>query len=210
MPDRDKQKRAERLQLMLTLDEIDAVERWRFEHRMPSRSAAVRSLMNLGLNSETAQAEPDILIRDQISSSEIGVVDNSKKVERALGLDPGAETAILVAGSDALIAHGLKNLLSEAGFAPIGPMLDFADAEKELKQTNPAATVLDLHADDAGAMKFARSLNRRGVPLLICTDEATTGSLPGTLKSVSIVSRLSAVELLGDAVRSLLASGTEG
>lgn len=206
MPDSDKQKRAERLQLMLTLDEIDAVEHWRFEHRMPSRSAAVRSLMNLGLKTETARGDADILIRDQIASSEIGVVDNSRKVERALGQDQDGETAILVAGSDALIAHGLKNVLSEAGFAPTGPWLDFDDAQKALKETKPAAVVLDLQRDDAKAMKFAQSLKRRGARFLICADESSANSLPGTLKIVPIVSRLSAPELLGEAMQVLLSA----
>lgn len=204
MPDRDKQKRAERLQLMLTLDEIDAVENWRFEHRMPSRSAAVRSLMNLGLSVETAQGDTSILTRDQIASSDIGVVENSSKVERALGQVQDNETAILVAGSNALIAHGLKSLLSEAGFTPIGPVADFEAARTELKESKPAAVVLDLPSDDADALKFARSLKRQGTRFLICTGESSADGLPGTLKSVPMVSRLSAADLLGEAVRSLL------
>ncbi|MCV3210807.1 hypothetical protein OHD62_21940 [Mesorhizobium sp. YC-39] len=41
--------RPERLQIMLTAEELAAVENWRFEKRMPSRSAAVRELLRRGL-----------------------------------------------------------------------------------------------------------------------------------------------------------------
>jgi len=44
--------RDERLQIMLTDDELVALDDWRFARRMPSRAAAVRELLRLGLNAE--------------------------------------------------------------------------------------------------------------------------------------------------------------
>ncbi|CDX21487.1 conserved hypothetical protein [Mesorhizobium sp. ORS 3324] len=44
--------RPQRLQIMLTDEELAAVENWRFEKRMPSRSAAVRELLRRGLAAE--------------------------------------------------------------------------------------------------------------------------------------------------------------
>jgi hypothetical protein len=44
--------RGERLQIMLSSDELEAVESWRFERRMPSRAAAVRELLRRGLAAE--------------------------------------------------------------------------------------------------------------------------------------------------------------
>ena len=41
--------RGERLQIMLTAEELEAVENWRFSKRMPSRAAAVRELLRRGL-----------------------------------------------------------------------------------------------------------------------------------------------------------------
>ena len=46
------QGRGERLQIMLTEDELSALDDWRFARRMPSRAAAVRELLRLGLSSE--------------------------------------------------------------------------------------------------------------------------------------------------------------
>ena len=46
--------RAERLQIMLTAQEFEALDNWRFERRMPSRAAAVRELLRLGLATDPA------------------------------------------------------------------------------------------------------------------------------------------------------------
>ncbi len=44
--------RPERLQIMLTAEELAALENWRFDKRMPSRSAAVRELLRRGLDAD--------------------------------------------------------------------------------------------------------------------------------------------------------------
>jgi hypothetical protein len=44
--------RPQRLQIMLTDEELAALENWRFDKRMPSRSAAVRELLRRGLAAE--------------------------------------------------------------------------------------------------------------------------------------------------------------
>jgi hypothetical protein len=43
--------RGERLQIMLTPDELTALDDFRFKERMPSRAAAVRELLKRGLAS---------------------------------------------------------------------------------------------------------------------------------------------------------------
>jgi hypothetical protein len=43
--------RGERLQIMLSPEELAAVDDFRFKQRMPSRAAAVRELFRLGLES---------------------------------------------------------------------------------------------------------------------------------------------------------------
>ena len=44
--------RGERLQIMLTQEELEALDNWRFSRRMPSRAAAVRELLKRGLAAE--------------------------------------------------------------------------------------------------------------------------------------------------------------
>lgn len=44
--------RGERLQIMLTPEELKALDDWRFQRRMPSRAAAVRELLKRGLKAE--------------------------------------------------------------------------------------------------------------------------------------------------------------
>lgn len=45
----DEPERTERLQVILAVDEIAAIDEFRFRARMPSRSAAVRELLRRGL-----------------------------------------------------------------------------------------------------------------------------------------------------------------
>ncbi len=44
--------RPERLQIMLSEEELRALDDWRFSRRMPSRAAAVRELLKRGLMAE--------------------------------------------------------------------------------------------------------------------------------------------------------------
>jgi hypothetical protein len=62
--------RPERLQIMLTEDELAALDDWRFGRRMPSRAAAVRELLKRGL-----AAEGVILQGGRMKSADFGVID---------------------------------------------------------------------------------------------------------------------------------------
>ncbi|HLG84922.1 MAG TPA: hypothetical protein VKY22_28280 [Bradyrhizobium sp.] len=42
--------RGERLQVMLSPEELAALDDFRFKHRMPTRAAAIRELLKLGLS----------------------------------------------------------------------------------------------------------------------------------------------------------------
>jgi hypothetical protein len=44
--------RGERLQIMLTQKELEALDTWRFAARMPSRASAIRELLKRGLAAE--------------------------------------------------------------------------------------------------------------------------------------------------------------
>jgi hypothetical protein len=44
--------RGERLQVMLTDEELKVLDDWRFQARMPSRAAAIRELLKRGLAAE--------------------------------------------------------------------------------------------------------------------------------------------------------------
>lgn len=72
--------RAERLQIMLSPSELQAVENWRFEKRMPSRAAAVRELLRRGLASEGF-----LTAASGTKSQDFGVVDTSGSDQSANG-----------------------------------------------------------------------------------------------------------------------------
>ena len=48
--------RGERLQVMLSPEELAAVDDFRFRHRMPTRAAAVRELLKMGLSVHATDA----------------------------------------------------------------------------------------------------------------------------------------------------------
>jgi hypothetical protein len=49
--------RGERLQVMLSPEELAAVDDFRFKHRMPTRAAAVRELLKFGLGATGIDAK---------------------------------------------------------------------------------------------------------------------------------------------------------
>jgi hypothetical protein len=74
------QNRGERLQIMLTQEELSALDDWRFTQRMPSRAAAVRELLRRGLAAEGVS-----LTDARMRSKDFGVTDDSSNLpgERA-------------------------------------------------------------------------------------------------------------------------------
>jgi hypothetical protein len=69
--------REDRLQIMLAPDELEAVDNFRFAHRMPSRAAAVRELLRYGLAAQGGPVE-----NSGIPSREYGVLKPPKRVRR--------------------------------------------------------------------------------------------------------------------------------
>ena len=70
--------RGERLQIMLTDQELVAVDDWRFDKRMPSRAAAVRELLKRGL-----AAEGFVLADNATKSKDFGVIGAAKTARKA-------------------------------------------------------------------------------------------------------------------------------
>jgi metal-responsive CopG/Arc/MetJ family transcriptional regulator len=67
--------REERLQIMLSPEELKAVDNFRFRHRMPSRAAAVRELLRHGL------AAVDAVIENTgVKSGDYGVLKAPKSL----------------------------------------------------------------------------------------------------------------------------------
>jgi hypothetical protein len=66
--------REERLQIMLSPEELKAVNDFRFAHRMPSRAAAVRELFRIGLAAAGAPVE-----NAGMKSSDYGVLKRPRQ-----------------------------------------------------------------------------------------------------------------------------------
>ena len=66
--------RGERLQIMLTEDELKALDDWRFNRRMPSRAAAVRELLKRGL-----AADGSVMLDGRSKSEDFGITERAAK-----------------------------------------------------------------------------------------------------------------------------------
>jgi hypothetical protein len=64
--------REERLQIMLTVEELQLIDDWRFKRRMPTRASAIRELLRLGLISEGVS-----MTRPRAKSSDYSVIPRS-------------------------------------------------------------------------------------------------------------------------------------
>ncbi len=71
--------RGERLQIMLSPEELAAVDDFRFQHRMPTRAAAVRELLKLGLAAIKPANE------ERMKSSDYGVFGRGPGTHQADG-----------------------------------------------------------------------------------------------------------------------------
>lgn len=68
--------RGERLQIMLSPEELSAIDDFRFKLRMPTRAAAVRELLKFGL------ASADIVTGTGSKSSDFGVLGRGPRGHR--------------------------------------------------------------------------------------------------------------------------------
>lgn len=66
-----KPKRSERLQIMLALVELEAIDDWRYDNRIPTRAAAIRELLRRGMVAEHL-APPE----QNAGTGEYGVIDD--------------------------------------------------------------------------------------------------------------------------------------
>ena len=84
--------RGERLQIMLSPEELAIVDDFRFRERMPSRAAAVRELLKLGLSSVEAEGRRGT---SGMKSSDYGVFDRGADGHRPTHADAHDGTGAL-------------------------------------------------------------------------------------------------------------------
>jgi hypothetical protein len=77
--------RDERLQVMLSPEELAALDDFRFQHRMPTRAAAIRELLKLGLSVSVVDGASGV------KSSDYGVFSRGPGGHRDPKTSPGAD-----------------------------------------------------------------------------------------------------------------------
>lgn len=196
-------KRAERLQVMLTIDEVRMVEEWRFENRMPSRSAAVRALMNLGLRADSPFVDKSAMLEGAVASRDVGVEDNTIVTP---GDEPAADRpAVLVVESEFLVGQGIRTVLLEQGLRVVGPSGAPGEVHELAETGDLAAAVIDTDGDASVVAEVADRLAERQVPILFLTADDPEKVVPDRHRSAPVISRAGAHGNLGRLVSGLVA-----
>ncbi|MGF1624282.1 MAG: response regulator [Alphaproteobacteria bacterium] len=175
-------KRTEKLQILLDDAELEAIDEWRFEHYMPSRSAAVRALLHVALQARGPKSKRPATVAN---SREVGVVDSSPEMRAALGT--GARKKVLLVEDEYLIAAGLESIVDGLGYQVLGPVSETGQALDMLEQVTPDAVVLDIDLGTETSLGLAEIIMQREIPIVFCTGVAL--AMPEALKSVPLVSK---------------------
>lgn len=138
---------SQRLQMVITEDEVRAIDNWRFANRVPSRSEAIRRLVQIGLRME--REIPELLANSMHLDEGISaVIENARaKMSKVKVGDDTFETLIGIARSmlkdaDRALLRQLEakdhlfNLVNEV--APLVNAEKFADLGEALKIANEA------------------------------------------------------------------------
>ena len=80
--------RGERLQVMLSPEELAAIDDFRFKHRMPTRAASVRELLKLGLASSGSDGIDGVA---GVKSSNYGVFGRGPDGHTQESSEPGED-----------------------------------------------------------------------------------------------------------------------
>jgi hypothetical protein len=105
--------RVERLQIMLTDDELVVIDDWRFARQMPSRAAAIRELLQRGL-----AAEGFAFADRSVKSKNFGVLSRPKS-KRTNGLN-GATSPRRDETQSALRGEGVRHPTPLGGSSKTG------------------------------------------------------------------------------------------
>jgi CheY-like chemotaxis protein len=190
-------KRNERIQILLNDEELAAVDEWRFDNRMPSRSAAVRALVHVALKGRgKTQVKPE----GAISSRDVGIIDSSPKLEAALGT--GARKTVLLVEDEFLVALGLESMIEDLGFDILGPVSSTEEAMELIGKTRPDAAILDVDLGRETSFALAEHLQKSRVPLVFCTGVKV--ECPESLKDVPMLIKPHVQEKIDDLLRGMI------
>ncbi|WP_425410401.1 PAS domain-containing protein [Hyphococcus sp.] len=131
-------KRTEKIQISLAPEEIEQIDKWQFDNRMPTRAAAIRELIGRSINTEATMSEA------RVTSREIGVLES--KVTRE---GPPSFTIADARSPDMpliYVSPGFTDLCEYANKEVVGKNCRFLQGAK----TDPDTTAKIRKALDAG------------------------------------------------------------
>ncbi|UUP19537.1 hypothetical protein [Nitratireductor thuwali] len=133
MADKNEQKKTERLHMLISPAEIDAIDDWRFRNKIGTRAEAVRRLCQISLEAETAANRSSELATSILRSFNRSM----KKLDENTGEPPEEVLDIFESWMDELLPMVLELAASSETVAEIFDALRSGDSLTEaLKRVN--------------------------------------------------------------------------
>jgi DNA-binding NarL/FixJ family response regulator len=121
------------------------------------------------------------------------------------------KNTVLVVDDHAGFRTGARNLLEAEGFQVVGEASDAASAIAAVRTLAPDVVLLDVRLPDVDGMKASKQMAVNGAPAIVLTSSRDLSDLggPDALAESPAIGFIPKAELSGDAIRALLAPGSE-
>ena len=100
-----------------------------------------------------------------------------------------AGARILVVEDEALIAAQIEDVLTEAGYAVLGPASRLTDAFDHFYQAAPDAALLDINIAGERSFPLAEFLTAKGVPFAFCSGYGNASAIPEQFRHIPVVAK---------------------
>ncbi|MCP8939390.1 hypothetical protein NK718_12770 [Alsobacter sp. SYSU M60028] len=104
-------------------------------------------------------------------------------------MTPGLQRgSVLIVEDEAVIGTLISEIVSDAGYAVLGPFLTAASATAALAVDKPSAALIDIKLVDGTSFSLAGSLRDLGVPFAFVTAYAP-GTVPDQFSTVPLIEK---------------------
>ncbi|MFW6027382.1 MAG: hypothetical protein ACOC91_01095 [bacterium] len=156
-------KRIERLQIMLSEEELAAIDEWRFRHRMPSRSAAVRAMLNVAIRNNPPPPDEEAPHGEVAPSKDVGVLAcPPAAVEAGTAL----RRRLVVIEPEREATAGITSLLEQAGHEVVALLTGLENWRETAFRDPPDCAVIGDGLTPEAAARMADELARHRMPFV--------------------------------------------
>lgn len=115
-----------------------------------------------------------------------------------------AQSVILVAEDEAIVAHDLCDTVEEAGFIVEGPFHDASSAMLSFEKNKPDLAILDINLAGGTAYSLAEKMMAEDVPVIFHSGQVTSAEVQALYPKASALSKPCPPAVIIDTVQQAL------